>query len=262
MLTLPKDQQEGKGMEEILKGGSVREQLKVLGMVSQPLRESKHSHFKIRGAAIAVEGDNLNAVQHVAEFLERQLSRRGDFSVRLAQGPRAPPQDRDATIQDYRDLASIWHNKGQELIKYMTDPPRRENMDCMALGKAAPIEVDAQLLPVVIFNRYSHFASIKWASRVPLEGMYESKNNWLWFATQWRGIVGPDFTIYIRDVGAEFLSQNANVEVCKEIRTIFVLRDKDENESKPVDDRTLRRLEFEVSEYIGDVSHMDESTEA
>lgn len=251
MLTLPKDQQGGKTLEEIFKGGSVTEQLKVLGRVSQPLQNPKPSEasYAVRGAAVAVEGDDPRAIQSVVHFLEADLGKCEDFSVQVAEGPEAPDAEKEVDFLDFIDMASIWCRKGDEIIQYMTTLPRSDGEQSND-GIQRPQQV-APSLPVLLLNRYSHFATTTWASRIPTKGLYEAKDHWLWFATLWRIAIGPDLTVYVRDASADEMARCEPVEVVKDLRVIFVRRGRGEGQDAwKVDGATLRRLWFEVKEWI------------
>ena len=104
--------------------------------------------------------------------------------------------------------------------------------------------------PVILLNRYSHFAATAWANRIPMEGSYDVKSHWAWLATLWRGMVGPDLTVYIRDVSPEVFAKGRTLEYLPELHLILVLREKNNLDQKSVDDSSLRRLDFEVSEWI------------
>ncbi|KAL9087606.1 MAG: hypothetical protein Q9159_003556 [Coniocarpon cinnabarinum] len=253
MLVLPRDQQVGKSIEEILRKGSAKEQLRVLNMVSYPLPDSD-PRSKTRGVAVAIEGDSTQTAQEVAQFLNKQLSQRREFAVCLAEGPAGPSSDKPATIREYKKLSLDMHDTSDKLVEYITGSTTSERREAGNRDEQEAMDIDPPT-PVLLLNRYAHHAALSWAARVPLDGMYEAKQHWLWFATQWRGVVGPDVTVYIRDVSPEVFSKAKAVEICEDVRAIFVLRERNEKAEKSedegtVDDKTLRRVEFEVTEWI------------
>ena len=255
-LTLPKDQQEGKTNEEIFKGGSITEQLRVLGRVSQPLQEPKPTEaaYEVRGVAVAIEGDDQEAVKEVVNFLESELR---NFSVRVAEGPKAPETGSDATTRAFLDLISIWYTKGEEMLQYLTKSPRRDTENDAA---TSPAHADSSL-PILLLNRYSHFATTAWASQVPMKGLYGAKEHWLWFATLWRDAIGPDVTVYVRDVSGDEMANRKpeeRVELMQDLRVIFVRNPRGVGQDRRrVEGPTLRRIGFEVTEWIRRVSGMD-----
>ena len=252
LLTLPKEQQKGRTLEEIFKGGSVTEQLKVLGRVSQPCVDPPPNEpaFVVRGAAVAVEGDHPQAVQSMVEHLDSHLSRCGEFSVQVAEGPEAPSEDINVSLVDFHDLVVIWIRKGQEMVKYLTSPPNPGSDVNGNRMEHAPHT--GSLLPIILLNRYSHFATNAWAARISTEGKYsEPRDHWLWCATMWRGTVTPDFTIYVQDASSEEIANNKSVELIEDLRLILVRKEKGVGEAQwKIDDRTLRRVGFEITEWI------------
>lgn len=62
-------------------------------------------------------------------------------------------------------------------------------------------------------------------------------------ATLWRGIIGPDLTIYAARVGKD---EQAGVEIRQDCSAIIVRVD----EGKKMDEKTARRLGFEVMEFV------------
>ena len=203
----------------------------------------------MRGAAVAVEGDNPQAVETVVRFLENELHRCGDFFVKIAEGPEAPEEGQEVTLRDFRDLTLIWDGKGQEIATFITTTPEADEEDHEGSKHEGSI-------PIIIMNRYSHYATIQWASRLPAKGKYDLKDHWLWFATLWRDIISPDITIYVRDTGSDKATKHKTVELVEDLRLILVQREKGIGQAQwKVDDSTLRRLGFEVTEWIRSVCH-------
>jgi len=102
--------------------------------------------------------------------------------------------------------------------------------------------------PIAILPLFSLHASNTFACRIPLIDTYAPNDHWSWNATQWRGVVGPDLTIYLKN-GEE---KGRMVEQKEEAR-LFVLR---KGVDAEVDGSTLRRLGFEIGEWVrafGDV---------
>ncbi|KAM0720473.1 hypothetical protein Q7P37_004609 [Cladosporium fusiforme] len=99
--------------------------------------------------------------------------------------------------------------------------------------------------PISILPLFSLHASNTFACRIPLTH-YAPYDHWSWNATQWRGVVGPDLTIYLRDDEAK---GKAAVEQFEEER-LFVVRRGAGAEEVEIDGATLRRVGFEVGEWV------------
>jgi hypothetical protein len=96
--------------------------------------------------------------------------------------------------------------------------------------------------PIAILPLFSLHASNTFACRIPLIDTYAPNDHWSWNATQWRGVVGADLTIYLKD-GEE---KGKMVEQSEEERLFVVRRGVDAD----VDGSTLRRVGFEVGEWV------------
>lgn len=96
--------------------------------------------------------------------------------------------------------------------------------------------------PITILPLFSLHASNTFACRIPLIDTYAPNDHWSWNATQWRGVVGADLTIYLKD-GEE---KGKMVEQSEEER-LFVVR---RGDGADVDGSTLRRVGFEVGEWV------------
>ncbi|KAK3314738.1 hypothetical protein B0H66DRAFT_605667 [Apodospora peruviana] len=61
-----------------------------------------------------------------------------------------------------------------------------------------------RLLPVALLPAgYSLMLSDRFACSVPITDAYAPVDHWQWMATLWRGIVGPDLVVYVRDEATE-----------------------------------------------------------
>lgn len=96
--------------------------------------------------------------------------------------------------------------------------------------------------PIAILPLFSLHASNTFACRIPLIDTYAPNDHWSWNATQWRGVVGADITIYLKD-GEE---KGKMVEQSEEERLFVVRRGVDAD----VAGSTLRRVGFEVGEWV------------
>ncbi|KAK5131483.1 hypothetical protein LTR08_000877 [Meristemomyces frigidus] len=107
--------------------------------------------------------------------------------------------------------------------------------------------------PVVIIPNYSLHASNVFACRIPIGPLeqYSPSDHWQWTATQWRGVVGPDLTIFLRDaiVGD---TGKATVELTEEGNLFVVKRTRaaEGDQGLELEASALRRLGFELSEWV------------
>ena len=116
---------------------------------------------------------------------------------------------------------------------------------------------------VLLIPNYSLHTSNAFALRIPIGASdpYSPADHWQWTATQWRGIIGPDLTIYVRDIGvggSESAAAGGSVDVgCVEGRAdvgVICVGRKVSGEEKDgkgeIEPGVLRRLGFEVGEWV------------
>ncbi|EME48770.1 hypothetical protein DOTSEDRAFT_67720 [Dothistroma septosporum NZE10] len=139
-------------------------------------------------------------------------------------------------------------------------PLGRKSSDLSAMDVSRPVKAAANDpskgaatgMPISIVANYSLHASNFFACHVPIgsNDPYSPVDHWQWTASQWRGIVGPDLTIYVRDaVTGDIVKQS--VDMNEEGNLFVVKRTKvDGKESMEIEAATLRRLGFEVSEWV------------
>ena len=105
------------------------------------------------------------------------------------------------------------------------------------------------LKPVNIISNFSLHASNVFACRIPIgpQDRYSPNDHWQWTATQWRGILGPDLTIFVRDATVD---DGEKPTVLEEGNLFVVQRTKNEEGVSQLEAPALRRLGFEVSEWV------------
>lgn len=144
-------------------------------------------------------------------------------------------------------------SKAQNHVEQVIDS---ETMDVDKTPTAAKPTSSASFItsakPIGIVANYSLHASNVFACRIPIGPLdqYSPSDYWHWTATQWRGVIGPDLTIFVRDaaVGETGLT---TVEMMEEGNLVVVRRTRSEVEKGlEIEARTLRRLGFEVSEWV------------
>lgn len=119
-------------------------------------------------------------------------------------------------------------------------PKKTSITDVMEVDNAADSKPTTK--PIAILPLFSLHASNTYACRIPLTDTYAPNDHWSWNATQWRGVVGPDLTIYLKD-GEE---KGKMVEQIDEERLVVVRKAVDAE----IDGSTLRRVGFEVGEWV------------
>jgi hypothetical protein len=269
--------QSPRSVEEVLMNFPYQNKIKLLGRISLPYKENAVPNPArcLRGAIIAVEGDDVAAVKELSQWLNDRLGKDSDtkYRPRITESPKAP-NDENVTFEDYLDLIKDWHGKSKEMIEYITIPAiaptssqdsasadkdtDKEDADANRKDSATSSESSAQeatssvstitdgpdVKPVIILPTFQLAASVAYASRIPIQDAYSCTDHWQWMATLWRGTVGPDLTIYVKtnekDAGA------TKPEMDDAVRCLTIGKEKDGKFT----DADLRRVGFEVSEFI------------
>lgn len=257
-----------RSVEEVLMTFPYLKKINLLGRISLPYKEpvSVSPALQVRGAIIAVEGDDNAAVKELAQWLNERLSKDTDslYSTRIAEPPKLP-NEAGATFEDYLDLMKEWHGKSAEMIKYITTPVEKvpssqesvasdkdSGKDALSHHKDSASPPDSSTSstppsptkPIIILPTFQLAASVAYAARIPVQDAYSTTDHWQWMATLWRGTVGPDLTIYIRSHEKDH--GGAKPEMDESVGCLTVAKEKDGKFT----DADLRRVGFEVSEFI------------
>jgi hypothetical protein len=282
-------------MEEIVKSMNFAAKISLLGKIAPPLKPvaptplhkptspntlPKH---QARGAVVAVEGDNHEAVRNLSKWLLSDLSESKDLHVKGIEGiefPVAaePPEDGEITpthaprqtrLSDYLKIISDWHVTSQDMTRFIqgiwtrapngtVDMWEPDGIQSSSVDNHSSLPQDTtatnttaepHITPVIIVPGYQLFASDVYAMRVPILDAYSPADHWQWMATLWRGTVGPDITIYVRDASAEELAQERFFEVREEMRCLVVRREKGGPAGR-IEPAALRRVSFEIGEWV------------
>lgn len=225
---------QGKAIEAMVMSIPALNKIKVLSKISPPLPIPGPASppYDTRGALIAVEGSNEDAIRLTATYLKEYLERDGDYKVRLLLKPvNTVFEDHAAWL----NTIMLYHQESREIIKYITTGPQSEEQitasalhrgskttsdeskkgsdqedDAVAPPTASPTPTTAglnpfhrirQSIPIIIAPRYQVSLTDLAASQIPIGDEYSPSDHWQWMATLWRGIVGPDVTIDIRIPG-------------------------------------------------------------
>lgn len=107
--------------------------------------------------------------------------------------------------------------------------------------------------PVALVPQYQLTTVDAAACAIPISDTYSAIDHWQWAATLWRGCVGPDITVYVRDCEKDEVEKFGGgmpVEVrLHDAKTIVVRRGPDHKEGD-LDEKALRRVGFEVEEFL------------
>lgn len=152
-------------------------------------------------------------------------------SGNIAIGPAAGTLDYLRTIME-------WHTKSAEIVKHVTTTPLSTSTDDRS---ASPKLTPVALIP----GGFSLTLSDKFASSVAITDPYSPVDHWQWMATLWRGIVGPDLVVYVRSMTAEETARNSGTVEYRAPGVMVVKAAGDK-----VDEKTERRLAFEVMEWV------------
>lgn len=236
--------------------------IKVLTKISPPLAPPGPTSpaQEIRGAVVAVEGSDKALLSEIGSFVLEYLSKDPSFAItdwstdarpketdmEMADAPKsADSEERDPFI-DYLSIISEWHKKSQEITKYITTAPPTPPDE-----PKTPSEPKTKVLPVALLPAgFSLSTSDTFALRIPINDSYAPVDHWQWMATLWRGIVGPDLTVYVSRAGREELSKYGGVEIRQDCPCIVV---RVPEGSSKMDEKTARRLGFEVVEFVRNV---------
>ncbi|PMD45379.1 hypothetical protein L207DRAFT_404298, partial [Hyaloscypha variabilis F] len=242
--------------------------IKVLTKISPPLAPPGPASpaQETRGAVIAVEGSDKEALAEVGAFINEHLSKDPSCKIRTwgtttsktdssqvvdtemaSSIPQAMPQEYDDEkdpFVNYLDIISDWHKMSSEMTKYITTSPDYSSTEN---DSAATPAAKGKVLPIALVpGGFSLSTSDTFALRIPINDSYAPVDHWQWMATLWRGIVGPDLTIYVNKVGRDEMNKMGGVEIRVDCAAIIVRV----LEGAQMDEKTARRLGFEVVEFV------------
>lgn len=263
--------------------------LEMLRAIGPPLKAAGpgSSSFKTRGPLLVVEGGpgvEPHLLQATASVVEAALRISDECVVKVWYGnvdkgaaPRtggeggggAKGKDHASTLAEYVAEILQWHRTSEELVKYMTTDPAPLPAGGEQAG-AAPQPPRRKTPVAVVGSGYSLTRSDHFASALRVADAYQPDDHWRWVATLWRGIVGPDLTIYVKLCpAAEIWTDKGDKSVEFANPGVMVLRvpvtDPASSSSSRagsadagsgreytphVDEKLERRLGFEIMEWV------------
>ena len=247
--------------------------IKVLSKISPPLAAPGPTSpaRDIRGVIIAVESADKSLLDEIGAFINEHLSKdpscaiktftasspsnhgvplvadteMTDASSHTKSSDRRSSQAQLATdpFVEYFSIISEWHQKSAEIIKYISTLPSGNSVDHTS---SAPGSTSETLPVALVPHGFSLTTSDIFSLRIPINDAYAPVDHWQWMATLWRGIVGPDLTIYAKRVGRDEMDRCGGVEIREDCSGIIVRV----TDSGIMDEKTARRLGFEVMEFV------------
>ncbi|KAL2073569.1 hypothetical protein VTL71DRAFT_10895 [Oculimacula yallundae] len=238
--------------------------IKLLTKISPPLAPPGPTSpaQQVRGAVVAVEGPDKALLSEIGAFINEYLSKDPSFAITTWSVSNTKPAASEAADEemtgslssepsnpfvDYLSAISSWHKKSLEMTRYITNAPSSPPIDT----PHEPKTTAPKILPVALVPAgFSLSTSDFFALRIPINDSYAPVDHWQWMATLWRGIVGPDLTIYVTRAGRDEMNKFGGVEIRQDCPCIVVRIP--EGPSK-MDEKTARRLGFEVVEFVRNV---------
>jgi hypothetical protein len=257
--------------------------IRVLSKISPPLQPPGPTSPTpdIRGAVVAVEGMDKFLLAEIGDFILEYLMKDPSFAIKTwsaavtskrpstsqrtdtemtdsagsTSNARPEYEEKDPFVE-YLSIITDWHSKSREMAKFVTSAPTASSSDHEASVSSPPpanqpnASQNLRTLPIALIqNGFSLTASDTFAVQIPINDSYAPIDHWQWMATLWRGIIGPDLTVYVTRVGREEIGKWGGVDVRPDCAAIIVRI----QESGKMDEKTARRLGFEVVEFVRSV---------
>lgn len=111
----------------------------------------------------------------------------------------------DSAMEDAPAAATTTSSstRAHQPAKPTSRPPPPHKTSSISLQNSAPTNNPTpktnSKTPLLILPSFTLSAANAWAARIPIADAYSPADHWQWLATLWRGIVGPDVTVYVAD---------------------------------------------------------------
>ena len=247
--------------------------IKILSMISPPASFSLSS----RGAVVAVEGQDTEAVKCVMQHLREIFAK--SQSVREFSGPEPKSREPSRGLDDpgetteqylqYHRTMSVWLNISGEIVDFINDisvkherqsSPTSPSMESgytrgheNRAMSTTPVPERDRPFRIALVSRYQLTTTDVHACTMPIRDSYTPTDHWQWMASLWRGCVGPDITILIRDCEKDehdkFGGGNPVENRLHDARTL-IIRQRAGASAGGVEEKALRRVGFEVEEFL------------
>ncbi len=244
--------------------------IKVLTKISPPLAPPGPTSpaQEIRGAVIAAEGPDKALLAEIGAFINEYLTKDPTFAITtwgtksaVTKSTSSETADTEMTdtlaiteseerdpFVEYLSVISSWHKKSFEITNYITATPSTTPPSAPPSNPPVP---KTEVLPVALVpGGFSLSISDAYALRIPINDSYAPVDHWQWMATLWRGIIGPDLTVYVSRAGRDEFTKFGGVEVRSDCPCIVV---RVPEGAVKMDEKTARRLGFEVVEFVRNI---------
>ncbi|WPH04018.1 Hypothetical protein R9X50_00690200 [Acrodontium crateriforme] len=221
----------------------------------------------IDGPDVTQKGDLDSAMIEYHLLVSLWLAKSKEIVKFITQSPTATPFDSEINetspkkpyIRERIDENSDDDPASSKNSGHRTSPPADDTDTHTLALKSGPSH--SNIKPVVVIPNFSLHASNTFACRIPIPAYdaYAPRDHWQWTATQWRGVIGPDLTIFLRDdsvdgngiesAGSVGSASKQAVEMEEGGKLIVVNRSFGKG-GTVIEAHILRRLGFEVSEWI------------
>lgn len=276
---------DGSSVEDTVKAVPCLNKIRLLARISPTLSPPfRHADTQRRGPVIAVDGQDSAVVRTVVEYLSGALKTEGKYHVRVFEGPDPRPvegaSDPGQAKMHYFNTIMGWHGVSNEVVNFVKsqcDDTKSASDDSTSsvspktiISKTAGLRVAspatstetgtesspsparsaASFLPVALVAQYQLSTSDAYACSIPIDDQYTALDHWQWMATLWRGFVGPDVIVYIRECEKEEMDRLGGNPVdvrLRDARTIVVRRAAG---SSDLEEKTLKRVGFELEDFL------------
>ncbi|PSS00604.1 hypothetical protein BD289DRAFT_30118 [Coniella lustricola] len=183
-----------------------------------------------QGKTTRMNGSRHNSIARTSDSTDSGML--GAHSVGASTATAAQQGGGPKALVDYLHTILRWHTKSAEIVKHITTEP----------AKNGPFK----LIPVALIpGGFGLTLSDRAATTIDITDVYSPLDHWQWMASLWRGIVGADLVVYVREMTADEATLNHRpVEYhASGVMEVKVAGGK-------VDETMERRLAFEVMEWI------------
>lgn len=273
----PRSASQAKSVEAMVMSIPNINKVKVLAKISPPLGTPGPTipPQAIRGSVVAVDGPDRETVISMVKYLSDFLVKDNEHTVRVFDGPavesHSGARSSDTTFLEYLEKITEWHKISAEVVKYVTDVPsspspspvspktiptvaEKDATPSRASSSSPPSSTVSHPIPIAVIPHYQLSHTDSAASTIQITDAYAPVDHWQWMATLWRGIVGPDITVVVKDAASAENKDDASravgpgtgVEVRLADARAIIVRTGDNG----VPDGALRRVGFEVGEWV------------
>ncbi|PKY02629.1 hypothetical protein P168DRAFT_320184 [Aspergillus campestris IBT 28561] len=264
---------EGSSVEATVMTIPFLNKIKVISKIAPPLTPSfREGAAQRRGAVIAVEGQDSKLVNAMVEHLNHVLQKEGKYQPRVFPGPKVPTGEKYAEpnqaghghcplcrtrairnevggrgICNARDVPKTIIPKTADM--HIRSPSQSSDNGSVSAGSSSG--ASTCFVPVALVPQYQLTTADFFACSVPLNDSYAVLDHWQWMASLWRGCVGADITVYIRDCEREELDRYGGnpVEVrLQDARTVVLRRAA--GSTRDLDEKALKRVGFEIEFFL------------